>query len=57
MVQGISIKSQNKYVIPYEQSNAEKELNIQANVKTKNGKHLKVKALMNSECTHTEIDK
>ena len=29
---------------------------MQANVKTKNGKELKVKALMNSRYTHTEID-
>jgi len=32
-------------------------LNIQANVKIKNSKNFKVKALVNSECTHTEIDK
>ena len=30
---------------------------MQANVKMKNGKKLKVKALMNSRCTHTEINK
>ena len=30
---------------------------MQVNVKTKNGKKLKVKALMNSRCTHTEINK
>jgi len=35
----------------------EKELNIQANVKTKNGKNLKVKALVDSGCTYTGIDK
>jgi len=29
---------------------------VQANVKTKNGKKLKVKALVNSRCTHTGID-
>jgi len=29
---------------------------VQANIKTKNGKKLKVKALVDSECTHTEID-
>ena len=29
---------------------------MQANVKTKNGKKLKVKALVDSEYTHTEID-
>jgi len=30
---------------------------VQANVKTKNGKQLKVKALVNSGCTHTGINK
>jgi len=30
---------------------------VQANVKTKNGKQLKVKALVDSGCTHTGIDK
>jgi len=30
---------------------------VQANVKTKNGKKLKVKALVDSRCTHTGIDK
>ena len=35
----------------------EKELNMWANVKTKNGKNLKVKALVDSEYTHTGIDK
>jgi len=34
----------------------EKELNMQANVKTKNGKNLKIKALVDSECTHIGID-
>ena len=29
---------------------------MQANIKTKNSKKLKVKALINSRCTHTEID-
>ena len=29
---------------------------MQAEVKTKNGKNLKVKALVDSRCTHTEID-
>jgi len=31
-------------------------LNMQANVKTKNSKNLKVKALVDSRCTHTEIN-
>ena len=30
---------------------------MQANVKTKNGKKLKVKALVDSRCTYIEIDK
>ena len=30
---------------------------MQAQVKTKNGKNLKVKALVDSRCTHTGIDK
>jgi len=30
---------------------------VQANVKTKNGKKLEVKALVDSRCTHTGIDK
>ena len=30
---------------------------MQANMKTKNGKHLKIKALMDSEYTHIGIDK
>ena len=30
---------------------------MQANVKTKNGKNLKVKTLVDSECIHTEINK
>ena len=30
---------------------------MQANVKTKNGKNLKVKALVDSRCIHMEIDK
>jgi len=29
---------------------------VQANVKTKNGRKLEVKALVDSGCTHTEID-
>jgi len=51
------VNSQNKYVIPNQQSNMERELNVWANVKTKNGKNLKVKALMDSRCTHIGIDK
>jgi len=47
----------NKYVIPNCQaSKGKKELNVQANIKTKNGKKLKVKTLVDSGCTHTEIN-
>jgi len=59
MVQEIShVNSQNnKYIIPnHRTSEGKKELNVQANVKTKNGKKLKVKALVDSRCTHTGID-
>ena len=58
-VQEISnVKSQNKYVIPNCQtSEGKRELNVQAEVKTKNGKNLKVKALVDSRCIHTGIDK
>jgi len=51
------VNSQNKYIIPNRRtSESKKELNMQANVKTKNGKQLKVKALVDSGCTHTGID-
>ena len=59
MVQEIShVNSQNnKYVIlNCRTSKGKKELNVQANVKTKNSKKLKVKALVDSGCTHTGID-
>ena len=59
MVQEIShVNSQNnKYIIlNCWTSKGKKELNVQANVKTKNGKKLKVKALVDSGCTHTGID-
>ena len=58
MVQEIShVKSQNKYIIPNRRtSEGKRELNVQAKVKTKNGKNLKVKALVDSRCTHTGID-
>jgi len=58
MVQEIShVNSQNKYIIPNcRTSEGKRELNVQAIVKTKNGKKLKVKALVDSGCTHTEID-
>jgi len=58
MVQEISyVNSQNKYIIPNcRTSEGKRELNVQAEVKTKNGKNLKVKALVDSGCTHTGID-
>jgi len=58
MVQKIShVKSQNKYIIlNCQSSKRKKELNMQANVKTKNNKKLKVKALVDSRCTHTGIN-
>ena len=58
MVQEIShVNSQNKYIILNHQNSEGKwELNIQAKVKTKNSKNLKVKALVDSGCTHTGID-
>jgi len=59
MVQEIShVKSQNKYIILNHRSSEGKwELNMQADVKTKNRKKLKVKALVDSGCTHTRINK
>ena len=59
MVQEIShVNSQNKYIILNRRaSKGKRELNMQAQVKTKNGKNLKVKALVDSGCTHIEIDK
>ena len=57
MVQEISpVNSQSKYIIPNWSSSMEKELNMQANVKTKNGKNLKIKALVDSGYTYTGIN-
>jgi len=58
MVQKISyVKFQNKYIIPnHRSSKGKQKLNVQADVKTKNSKKLKVKALMDSGCTHIGID-
>jgi len=51
------VNSSEKYIIPnHRASSGKKELNVQANIKTKNGKNLKVKALVGSGCTHTGID-
>ena len=41
----------------FHNSKGKRELNVQAEVKTKNGKNLKVKALVDSGCTHTGINK
>ena len=58
MVQEISpVNSQNKYVIPNQWSNMERELNMRANVKTRNRKNLKVKTLVDFRCTYIGIDK
>ena len=58
MVREIShVNSQNKYIILNRQtSEGKRELNIQAAIKTKNGKELKVKALVDSRCTYTGIN-
>jgi len=58
MVQEIShVNSQNRYIIlNHQTSEGKRELNVQAAVKTKNGKNLKVKALVDSRCTHTGIN-
>ena len=59
MVQEIShINSQNKYIILNHQNSKGKwKLNVQAKVKTKNSKNLKVKALVDSKYTHIGLDK
>ena len=49
-------KSQNWYVIPNQRNNKERELNMQTNIKTKNGKELQLQALVDSGCTHTKIN-
>jgi len=58
MVREIShVKSQNKYIIPNRRtSEGKRELNVQEKVKMRNGKNLKIKALVDSGCTHTGID-
>ena len=57
MIQEISVnKSQNKYVIPHQRKNTKRELNLQAKIKTKNRKQLKVKALIDLGCIYIEID-
>ena len=58
MVQEIThVNSQKKYIIPnHWTSEGKRELKIQANIKTKNNKKLKVKTLVDSKYTHTGID-
>ena len=57
MVQEINVNPPKKYIIPNQQSNAERELNMQANMKIKNGKNLKVKTLVDSGYIYMGIDK
>ena len=59
MIQQISIynNSQNQYAIKNQWDNKEKELNMQMNVKTSNGKELQLKTLIDSGCTYTGINK
>ena len=58
MVQEIShVNSQNKYIIlNYQNSEEKQELNVQADVKTKIRKKLKIKVLVDSRCTYTGIN-
>ena len=52
------VDSSKKYIIPIRRaSGGKKELNMQADIKTRNRRNLKVKALVDSGCTHTGIDK
>ena len=50
-------KSQNQYVIPNQRNNKARELNMHTNIKIKNGKELWLQVLVDSEYTHTGIDK
>ena len=58
MVQEIShVNSQNKYIVPnHQNSEGKRKLNVQADIKTKNSKKIKMKTLVNSGCTHTGMD-
>jgi len=58
MVQEIfHVNFQNKYIILNCRNSKEKwELNVQADIKTKNGKKIKMKTLVDSGCTYTGID-
>ena len=59
MVQEIfHVNSQNKYIIPNcWNSKGKRKLSVHTNIKTRNRKNLKVKALVNSGCIHMGIDK
>ena len=59
IIQWISIynNSQNWYVILNRQNNKVRELNMYTNVKTKNRKEIQLQVVVDSECTHTGIDK
>ena len=51
------VNSSKKYIIPNcRASGGKRELNMQADIKTRNGRNLKVKALVDSGCTHTGIN-
>jgi len=51
------VNSQNKYIIPnHINSKGKRKLNVQADIKTKSGKKIKIKALVDSGCTYTGID-
>ena len=55
MVQEIfHINSQNKYIISNHQNNEGKR-ELKVDVKTKNGKKLKVKTLVDARCTHIKL--
>jgi len=43
--------------LDHQNSEGKRELNVQADVKIKNSKKIKMKALVDSGCTHTGIDK
>ena len=51
------VNSSKKYIIPNRRaSSGKRELIVQADIKTRYGRNLKVKALVDSGCTHTGID-
>ena len=51
------VNSSKKYIIPNcRASGGKRELNVQADIKTRNGRNLEVKALVDLGCTHTGID-